>query len=199
MISYQPRPEEIKALREETGAPMMDCRKALLDATGDVEQAKALLLERGAAQAAKKAERTADEGMVTSYVHPGGKIGVLVEVNSETDFVARNPRFGELSRDIAMHIAAMSPQYLDRESVPGDVVDQLRSEFRAAVPAAKSAEVGEKIVQGKLNKWFEDHCLLDQSFVKDDSISVGDLIHRAIGALGEKIRIRRFARYALGE
>ena len=178
---------------------MMDCRKALLDATGDVEQAKALLLERGAAQAAKKAERTADEGMVTSYVHPGGKIGVLVEVNSETDFVARNPRFGELSRDIAMHIAAMSPQYLDRESVPGDVVDQLRSEFRAAVPAAKSAEVGEKIVQGKLNKWFEDHCLLDQSFVKDDSISVGDLIHRAIGALGEKIRIRRFARYALGE
>jgi elongation factor Ts len=199
LISYQPRPEEIKALREETGAPMMDCRKALLDATGDVEQAKALLLERGAAQAAKKAERTADEGMVTSYVHPGGKIGVLVEVNSETDFVARNPRFGELSRDIAMHIAAMSPQYLDRESVPGDVVDQLRSEFRAAVPAAKSAEVGEKIVQGKLNKWFEDHCLLDQSFVKDDSISVGDLIHRAIGALGEKIRIRRFARYALGE
>jgi elongation factor Ts len=98
-----------------------------------------------------------------------------------------------------MHIAAMSPQYLDRESVPGDVVDQLRSEFRAAVPAAKSAEVGEKIVQGKLNKWFEEHCLLDQSFVKDDSISVGDLIHRAIGALGEKIRIRRFARYALGE
>jgi elongation factor Ts len=199
LISYQPRPEEIKALREETGAPMMDCRKALLDAAGDVEQAKAFLLERGAAQAAKKAERTADEGMVTSYVHPGGKIGVLVEVNSETDFVARNPRFGELSRDIAMHIAAMSPQYLDRESVPGDVVDQLRSEFRAAVPAAKSAEVGEKIVQGKLNKWFEDHCLLDQSFVKDDSISVGDLIHRAIGALGEKIRIRRFARYALGE
>jgi elongation factor Ts len=199
LISYQPRPEEIKALREETGAPMMDCRKALLDAAGDVEQAKAFLLERGAAQAAKKAERTADEGMVTSYVHPGGKIGVLVEVNSETDFVARNPRFGELSRDIAMHIAAMSPRYLDRESVPSDVVDQLRSEFRAAVPAAKSAEVGEKIVQGKLNKWFEEHCLLDQSFVKDDSISVGDLIHRAIGALGEKIRIRRFARYALGE
>ncbi len=199
MISYQPRPEEIKALREETGAPMMDCRKALLDAAGDVGQAKTLLLERGAAQAAKKAERTADEGTVTSYVHPGGKIGVLVEVNSETDFVARNPRFSELSRDIAMHIAAMSPQYLDRESVPSDVVDQLRGEFRAAVPAAKSAEVGEKIVQGKLNKWFEEHCLLDQSFVKDDSISVGDLVHRAIGALGEKIRIRRFARYALGE
>ena len=120
LISYQPKPDEIKALREETSAPMMDCRKALLDAAGDVERAKALLLERGAAQAAKKAERTANEGLVTSYIHAGGKIGVLVEVNSETDFVARNPKFAELSRDIAMHVAAMSPQYLDRESVPAD-------------------------------------------------------------------------------
>ena len=125
LISYQPKPDEIKALREETSAPMLDCRKALLDAAGDVERAKTLLLERGAAQAAKKAERAADEGLVTSYIHAGGKIGVLVEVNSETDFVARNPRFAELSRDIAMHIAAMSPQYLDREAVPNDVVDEL--------------------------------------------------------------------------
>ncbi len=199
MISYQPRPEEIKALREETGAPMMDCRQALVDAAGDTDRAKALLLERGAAQAAKKAERSADEGLVTSYIHPGGKIGVLVEVNSETDFVARNPRFAELSRDIAMHIAAMSPQYVDRESVPPDVVEQLRGEFRAGVPADKSPEVGKRIVEGKLTKWFEEHCLLDQAFVKDDSISVGELIHRAVGALGEKIRVRRFVRYALGE
>jgi elongation factor Ts len=199
LISYQPKPEEIKALREETNAPMMDCRQALLDAAGDVERAKALLLERGAAQAAKKAERTADEGLVTSYVHSGGKIGVLVEVNSETDFVARNPQFVELSRDIAMHIAAMSPEYLDRESVPAEVVDRLRSEFRGAVPAGKPPEVGEKIVQGKLTKWFEEHCLLDQAFVKDDSMSIGDLLHRSIGALGEKIRVRRFVRYALGE
>lgn len=199
MISYQPKAEEIKALREATSAPMMDCRKALLDAAGDPDRAKALLLERGAAQAAKKSERVADEGLVTSYVHSGGKIGVLVEVNSETDFVARNPRFSELSRDIAMHIAAMSPQYLDRESVPAEVVDRLREEFAAGVPAGKSAEVGEKIVAGKLNKWFEEHCLLDQTFVKDDSVTVGDLIHRAIGALGERIRVRRFARYALGE
>ncbi len=199
MISYQPKPEEIKALREETSAPMMDCRKALLDAAGDVERAKTLLLERGAAQAAKKAERAAEEGLVTSYIHAGGKIGVLVEVNSETDFVARNPKFGDLSRDIAMHIAAMSPQYLDRESVPAAEVDRLRSEFRSSIPAGKSAEVGERIVEGKLAKWFEEHCLLDQAFVKDDTMSVGDLIFRAIGALGEKIRVRRFARYALGE
>ena len=199
MISYQPKPQEIKALREETSAPMMDCRKALLDAAGDVQRAKALLLERGAAQAAKKAERTADEGTVTSYIHAGGKIGVLVEVNSETDFVARNPKFADLSRDIAMHIAAMSPQYLDRDSVPADVVAQLRSEFRAAVPPGKSPEVGDRIVEGKLTKWFEEHCLLDQAFVKDDSMSIGELIYRSIGALGEKIRVRRFARYALGE
>ncbi|MFY9664534.1 MAG: translation elongation factor Ts [Candidatus Cybelea sp.] len=199
MISYQPKPEEIKALREETSAPMMDCRRALLDAAGDVERAKALLLERGAAQAAKKAERTADEGNVTSYIHAGGKIGVLVEVNSETDFVARNPKFAELSRDIAMHIAAMSPQYLDRDSVPADVIARLRSEFRAAVPPGKSPDVCERIVEGKLTKWFEEHCLLDQAFVKDDSMSISELIYRSIGALGEKIRVRRFTRYALGE
>jgi len=198
-MSYQPKADEIKALREDTGAPMMDCRKALADATGDMTKAKALLLERGAAQAAKKAERTANEGTVASYIHSGGKIGVLVEVNSETDFVARNPRFTELSRDIAMHIAAMSPQYLDRESVPADVIDAARTEFRAGVPANKSPEVAEKIVEGKLNKWFEEHCLLDQAFVKDDTISVGDLINSAIGTLGEKIRVRRFTKYALGE
>jgi elongation factor Ts len=199
LISYQPKPEEIKALREATSAPMMDCRKALLDAGGDVERARALLLERGAAQAAKKAERAADEGLVTSYIHAGGKIGVLVEVNSETDFVARNPKFAELSRDIAMHIAAMSPQYLDRESVPSDVVDALRSEFRDGVPSGKPPEIAEKIVEGKLAKWFEEHCLLDQAFVKDDSMSVRDLIVRAVGSLGERIRVRRFARYALGQ
>ncbi len=199
MISYQPKPEEIKALREETSAPMMDCRKALVDAAGDVERAKAFLLERGAAQAAKKAERTTDEGLVTSYIHAGGKIGVLLEVNSETDFVARSPKFAELSRDIAMHVAAMAPQYLDRESVPVDVVERLRAEFHGGIPAEKSPEVGERIVEGKLRKWFEEHCLLDQAFVKDDSLSVGELIYRSVGALGEKIRVRRFVRYALGE
>ncbi|HEY5426650.1 MAG TPA: translation elongation factor Ts [Candidatus Tumulicola sp.] len=198
-MSYQPKADEIKALREETSAPMMDCRKALVEASGEFEKAKALLLERGAAQAAKKADRSANEGSVTSYIHAGGKIGVLVEVNSETDFVARNPKFAELSRDIAMHIAAMSPAYLDRESVPSDVVDAARAEFRSSVPAGKPPEVAERIVEGKLNKWFEEHCLLDQAFVKDDSRSVADLINAATGALGEKIRVRRFTKYALGE
>jgi elongation factor Ts len=198
-MSYQPKADEIKALREETSAPMMDCRKALIEANGDVAKAKALLLERGAAQAEKKAERSANEGLVTSYIHAGGKIGVLVEVNSETDFVARNPKFSELSRDIAMHIAAMSPQYLDRESVPEDVVKSVREEFKAAVPAGKPPEVAEKIVEGKLNKWYEEHVLLDQPFVKDDSLSVNDLINAAVGSLGEKIKVRRFTKYALGE
>ena len=197
--TYQPKAEEIKALREETSAPMMDVRKALIEAGGDVPKAKALLLERGAAQAEKKAERSANEGLVSSYIHAGGKIGVLVEVNSETDFVARNPKFGELTRDIAMHIAAMSPQYLDRASVPAEVVAKVRDEFKTAVPAGKPPEVAEKIVEGKLNKWYEEHVLLDQPFVKDDSISVSDLINAAVGALGEKIVVRRFTKYALGD
>jgi len=198
-MSYQPKADDIKALREETSAPVLDCRAALVEANGDVAKAKALLLERGAAKAEKKAERSANEGLVTSYIHAGGKIGVLVEVNSETDFVARNPMFGELARDIAMHIAAMSPQYLDRTTVPQDVVARVREEFRAAVPAGKPPEVAEKIVEGKLNKWYEEHVLLDQPFVKDDSKSVGDLINAAVGSLGEKIQVRRFTKYALGE
>lgn len=198
-MSYQPKADEIKALREQTSAPMMDCRKALVEAGGDFPKAKALLLERGAAQAEKKAERSANEGLVTSYIHSGGKIGVLVEVNSETDFVARNPKFLELSRDIAMHIAAMSPQYLDRASVPEDVVAKVRDEFKTSVPAGKPPEVAEKIVEGKLNKWYEEHVLLDQPFVKDDSLSVNDLINAAVGSLGEKIKVRRFTKYALGE
>lgn len=198
-VAYQPKADEIKKLRELTDAPMMDCKKALVDAGGDLEKAKEELLKRGAAQAQKKAERVANEGLVASYIHAGGKIGVLVEVNSETDFVARNPKFGELTRDIAMHIAAMSPQYVDRESVPVDVIDGVRAELTAAVPAGKPPEVAQKIVDGKLNKWFEEHCLLDQPFVKDDSISIADLINSVVGVLGEKIKVRRFTKYALGD
>jgi elongation factor Ts len=198
-MSYQPKADEIKALRDETSAPMMDCRKVLIEAGGDVAKAKALLLERGAAQAEKKANRSANEGLVASYIHAGGKIGVLVEVNSETDFVARNPKFAELAKDIAMHVAAMSPRYLDRASVPAEVVDKAKAEFRAAVPPGKPPEVAEKIVDGKLNKWYEEHVLLDQPFVKDDALSVADLISAAVGALGEKIVVRRFAKFALGE
>ena len=198
-MSYQPKADEIKALRDETSAPMMDCRKALVEAGGDAEKAKAILLERGAAQAEKKAERSANEGLVGSYIHAGGKIGVLVEINSETDFVARNRKFGELTRDIAMHIAAMSPEYLDRAAVPAELVEKLKAEFREAVPAGKPPEVIEKIVEGKLNKWFEEHVLLDQPFVKDDALSVNDLINAAVGSLGENIKVRRFTKFALGE
>ncbi len=198
-MSYTPKAHEVKKLREDTGAPMMDCRKALVEAAGDLPKAKELLLQRGAAQAQKKEERVANEGLVTSYIHAGGKIGVLVEVNSETDFVARNPKFSELTRDIAMHIAAMSPLYIDRGSVPGEVVEQAREEFVANVPAGKPPEVAQKIVEGKLNKWYEEHCLLDQPFVKDDSMSVADLINGVVGVLGEKIKVRRFTKYALGE
>ncbi len=198
-VAYQPKADEIKKLRELTDAPMMDCKKALVDAGGDMDKAKEELLKRGAAQAQKKAERVANEGLVASYIHAGGKIGVLVEVNSETDFVARNPKFGELTRDIAMHIAAMSPQYIDRESVPSDVVEGVRGELAASVPAGKPPEVAQKIVEGKLNKWYEEHCLLDQPFVKDDSMSIADLINSVVGVLGEKIKVRRFTKYALGD
>lgn len=198
-LAYQPKADEIKKLRELTDAPMMECKRALVEAGGDFERAKAVLQERGAAQAQKKAERVANEGLVASYIHAGGKIGVLVEVNSETDFVARNPKFSELTRDIAMHIAAMSPQFVDRAAVPQETIDALRAEFTQAVPAGKPPQVAEKIVEGKLNKWYEEHCLLDQAFVKDDAISVGDLINGATGVLGEKIRVRRYVKYALGD
>jgi len=199
MTAYQPKPAEIRALRDKTGAPMMDCRNALIEANGDMEQAEKLLLERGKAQAAKKAERTADEGLVTSYIHPGGKIGVLVELNSETDFVARSEKFVTLARDIAMHIAAMSPLYIDRESVPADVLTAKRDELAEDVPADKKAEIAQRIVDGKLRRWYEEHCLVDQPFVKDDTLTVGELIASAIGVLGERILVRRFARFALGD
>jgi elongation factor Ts len=198
-MTYQPKAEEIKNLRELTDAPMLDCRKALVESAGDVDRARQFLLERGAAQAEKKAERVANEGVVASYIHSGGKIGVLVEVNSETDFVARNPKFAELARDVAMHIAAMSPKYVERADVPPDVVQRVREELKAGVPANKPADVAEKIVEGKLNKWYEESVLLDQPFVKDDELTVADRINAAVGTLGEKIRVRRFAKFALGE
>ena len=198
-VAYQPKAGEIKKLRESTDAPMMDCKRALEEAGGDFDKAREVLLARGAAQAQKKAERAANEGLIASYIHAGGKIGVLVEVNTETDFVARNPKFNELTRDIAMHVAAMSPLYIDRESVPPEVVEEVRADLASSVPAGKPAEIAQKIIEGKLNKWFEEHCLLDQPFVRDDSMSVGDMINRLVGVLGENIKVRRFTKYALGD
>ncbi|MDQ2872125.1 MAG: translation elongation factor Ts [Candidatus Eremiobacteraeota bacterium] len=197
--AYSPKAEDVKKLRDATSAPMMDCRRALIDADGDFQKSKTLLQERGAAQAQKKAERSANEGVVASYIHAGSKIGVLIELNSETDFVARNPKFGELARDVAMHIAAMSPKYVDRASVPESVVAEARDEIAKNVPPGKPADVQSKIVEGKLNKWYEEHCLLDQPFVKDDSMSVADLINGVVGVLGEKIIVRRYTKYALGD
>jgi elongation factor Ts len=198
--AYKPTTDEIKRLREETGAGMADVRNALLWAEGDYDRAKARLAETGQAKAEKKAaERSANEGLVGSYIHAGGKIGVLVEINCETDFVARNERFKELVRDVAMHVAAMSPQYLDRESVPPSVLADVKGELEKTVPTGKSPEVTEKILAGKLNKWFEEHTLLEQPFVKDDAQTVGELVKSVAGVLGEKITVRRYVKFALGE
>ncbi|HYZ15092.1 MAG TPA: translation elongation factor Ts [Candidatus Acidoferrum sp.] len=197
--SYKPAAADIKRLRDESGAGMADCVKALTEAQGDIERARARLNELGQSKAEKKAERAANEGLVGSYIHAGGKIGVLVEINCETDFVARNDRFQQLVRDVAMHVAAMSPQYLDRESVPENVLAEVKAELEKTVPPGKPADVVEKILSGKLNKWFEEHTLLEQPFVKDDSQTVGELVNSVSGVLGEKIRVRRYVKFALGE
>jgi elongation factor Ts len=199
VISYKPSAAEVKRLREETDAGMIDCRNALVRANGDYDAAKRELIELGQARAAKKNERTAKEGLVGSYVHTGGKIGVLVEINCETDFVARNERFIELVKDVAMHIAAMSPTYVNRDEVPAEIVESQRAALREGIPADKKPEIVDKIVDGKLNKWFEESVLLDQPFIKDDGQTIGELIGSAVGVLGEKIAVRRFAKFALGE
>jgi elongation factor Ts len=197
--TYKPTADDVKRLREDTGAGMIDCRNALVKSEGDHAKAKVLLQEQGQAKAEKKAERSANEGLVGSYIHTGGKVGVLVEINCETDFVARNDKFKDLVRDVAMHIAAMPAAYLARAEVPPEKVAELRAEFVKQVPEGKPPAVAEKIVEGKLNKWFEDHVVLEQSFVKDDSVTVGELVNGVSGVLGEKMSVRRFAKFALGE
>jgi elongation factor Ts len=196
--TYKPSTEEIKRLRDETGAGMMDCRAALLGAAGQYDAAKKELLDQGMSKVAKKADRSAKEGIVGSYIHVGGKIGVLVEINCETDFVARNERFSELVRDVAMHVAAMPVKYLNREAVPEEELAPLRAEFALAAQG-KPAHVVDRIVEGKLNKWYEENVLLDQPFIKNDDQTVGELIGSVVGVLGEKIQVRRYAKFALGE
>jgi elongation factor Ts len=197
--TYKPSADDVKRLREDTGAGMIDCRNALVKSEGDLAKAKLLLQEQGQAKAEKKAERSANEGLVGSYIHTGGKVGVLVEINCETDFVARNDTFRDLVRDVAMHIAAMPAEYLTREAVPAETVAGLRAEYVKQVPDGKPPAIAEKIVEGKLNKWFEDHVVLEQSFVKDDSVTVGELVNGVSGVLGEKMTVRRFAKFALGQ
>jgi elongation factor Ts len=187
---------EIQKLRNETGAGMMKAKEALEAANGDYEKAIVWLREKGEASAAKKADREARAGLIDSYVH-SGRIGVLVEVNCETDFVARTEDFRELTRDIAMHVAASNPLYLARENVPEKVVENEKAIY-AKEAAGKPEAVVDKIVDGKLNKYFEQYCLLEQPFIKDPDISVGKLVTTAVAKLGENIVVRRFSRMELG-
>ncbi|MBI6546444.1 MAG: translation elongation factor Ts [Cyanobacteria bacterium NC_groundwater_1444_Ag_S-0.65um_54_12] len=190
----------VKELRELTGAGMMECKKALVETSGDLAKAVEELRKRGIAKGAKLASRIASEGAVGSYVHLGGKIGVLVEVNCETDFVGRSPEFQELVKVIAMHIAATAPRWIKREDVPVEVTNKEKEILAAAEDLQnKPAPVREKIVEGRLNKFFEEVCLLEQPFVKDPNSTVLDLITQKTTKLGEKIEIRRFIRYQLGE
>lgn len=190
----------VKELREKTGAGMMDCKKALTETGGDFQKALDYLRQKGLATAAKRAGRVASEGRVGSYIHAGGKIGVMVEVNCETDFVAKTDDFQAFAKDVAMHIAASNPSYIRREEVTADVLDREKEIYRAQARDAKKPEkVTEKIVEGKLEKFYSEVCLLEQAFVKDPDITIQDLLNGLIGKLGEKIEIRRFTRYQVGE
>jgi elongation factor Ts len=191
--------DAVKELRERTGAGFMDCKNALVEAEGDLDRAVVLLRERGLAAAAKKAGRDAREGLVSSYIHTGGRVGVLIEVNCETDFVARTDEFQKLVRDLAVQVAGMAPQYVDAESIPADVLEAKKAELLADESVQKKPEaIRPQIVEGQLNKWYSQVCLYDQPF-RDEERSVRDLITERIATIGENIRVRRFTRYALGE
>jgi elongation factor Ts len=190
----------IKDLRERTGAGMADCKKALVETEGDVEKAIDYLRKKGLAKAAKKAGREATEGLVVSYIHGGGRIGVLVEINCETDFVARNDDFVAFTRDVAMQIAAMNPQFVRKEEVSDDVVAREREVLLAkGKESGKPEQVVAKMVDGQLSKWLKEICLLDQPFVKDDKKTIENLQQEIVAKLGENIKIRRFVRFELGE
>ncbi|NLO81902.1 MAG: translation elongation factor Ts [Clostridiales bacterium] len=190
----------VKELRERTGAGMMDCKRALQDANGDIDKAIELLRERGLAAAAKKTGRIAAEGIVDSYIHFGGKIGVLVEVNCETDFVAKTDEFKSFVRDIAMHIAAANPQYLSREDVPQEVVDKEREILRIqALNEGRPEKIVDRIVEGRISKFYKEVCLLEQPFIRDPDKTIQDVVMETIAKFGENINIRRFVRYEMGE
>ena len=191
---------QVKDLREKTGAPMMDCKQALTEAKGDLEQAIILLRKKGVSVAAKKAARVTSEGSVAQYIHAGGKIGVLVEVNCESDFVARTDDFKELIHDIAMHIAASDPKFVRKEDVTPEAFEREKDIYRAqAAATGKPPQVVEKIVAGKMEKFYEEVCLLEQPFIKDQTMNISQLIAAKIGKLGENIAVRRFARFKVGD
>ncbi len=191
----------VKELREKTGAGMMDCKKALGETGGDFAKAEELLRKKGLAAAAKKATRVASEGLVGSYIHMGGKIGVLVEVNCETDFVARTDAFQQIVKDISLQIAALNPTWVRREEVPPEIIAKEVEIAKAQIKdgAKKPEAILEKIAQGKLEKFYEERCLVDQPFVKDDKKKVADMLNEAVSKIGENIQVRRFVRFVLGE
>ena len=190
----------VKELREATGAGVLEAKKALEAHDGDFDKAADLLREKGAARAAKRADRQSNEGMIELYAHPGNRVGVIVELNCETDFVARNDQFRELAHNLALHIAAMSPRYMNVEDVPREDLDRELEVLRnQALAEGKPEAIVDKIVSGRLSKFYEEFCLLEQPFVKDDSIKIKDMVTDAIRTTGENIKIRRFARYELGE
>lgn len=190
----------VKELRERTGAGMMDCKRALQEMDGDMDKAIDFLREKGLASAAKKQGRIAAEGIVDSYIHMGGKVGVLVEVNCETDFVARGDQFKELVHDIALQIAAAKPLYVTKEEVPAEVLEEEQKILKVqAMNEGKPEAIAEKMVQGRIKKYYEEFCLLEQPFVKDSSKTINQLITEAIASIGEKITVRRFARFEMGE
>jgi len=188
----------VKKLRDLTGAGMMECKAALTESNGDIEAATTILRKRGLAQATKKAGRSTNEGLIGSYIHMGGKIGVLVEVNCESDFVARTEDFQNLAREIAMHVAAANPQYVRRDEVPADVLERERGIYRDQVKD-KPAPVIEKIVDGKLNSFYEQVCLLDQPSIRDPRLTIAQLVQAAVAKLGENVSVARFVRFKLGE
>jgi elongation factor Ts len=188
----------VKKLRDLTGAGMMECKAALTESAGDIEAATTILRKRGLAQATKKAGRSTNEGLIGSYIHMGGKIGVLVEINCESDFVARTEDFQNLSREIAMHVAAANPQYVRRDEVPAELLDRERAIYRDQVKD-KPAQVVDKIVEGKLNSFYEQVCLLDQPSIRDPKLTIGQLVQAAIAKLGENVSVARFVRFKLGE
>jgi len=191
---------QIKSLRQRTGAGILDCKKALTEADGDLDAAIDWLRTKGIANAAKKAGRLASEGLVGSYIHANGKIGVLLEVNCETDFVALNDNFKNLVRDIAMHIAAAAPEYVSRDEIPVEIsAKEKEIQLARTVEEGKPAQIAEKIVEGRMNKWFQDVCLLEQKFVKDDEKTMEQVVQDAIATIGENIKVRRFNRFVLGE
>lgn len=190
----------VKELREMTGCGMMDCKKALAETNGDMQKAVEFLREKGLASAAKKAGRIAAEGVVEAYIHGGGRIGVLVEVNIETDFAAKNAEFRSFVKDIAMQIAASSPQYVQREDVPAEVVEKEKEILKVqAMNEGKPESIAEKMVAGRIDKFFKQVCLLEQPFIKDTDKTVQDVVNEKIAMIGEKISIRRFVRYEMGE